>query len=80
MGNCTQPVTHCMLSAAAVSLVCLHRIAHQFLNLLNTCWYRITLVAINRLGRWPNLTTGQLGPIPRGLYIDEEGRAEQYFR
>ena len=80
MGNCIQPVTHCMLSVAAASLACLHGITHQFQNLLNTCWYRLALTTINRLERWPNLTTGQLGPVPTGLYTDEEGRAEQYFR
>ena len=80
MGNCTQPITHCMLSVAAVGLACLHGITHQFQNLLNTCWYRLALTTINRLERWPNLTTGQLGQVPSGLYTDEEGRAEQYFR
>ena len=69
-----------MLGVAAVSLACLHRITHQFQNLLNKCWYRLALITINRLERWPNLTTRQLGPVPNGLYTDEEGRAEQYFR
>ena len=80
MGNCIQPVTHCMISVAAVSLACLHGVTHQFQNLLNTCWYRLALITINRLDRWPNLTTGQLGPIPTGLYTEEEERAEQHFR
>ena len=80
MGNCTQPVTHCMISVAAVSLACLHGITHQFQNLLNTCWYRLALITINRLDRWPNLTTGRLGPIPTGLYSEEGERAEQYSR
>ena len=69
-----------MISIAAVSLACLHGITHQFQNLLNTCWYRLALTTINRLDRWPNLTTGRLGPIPTGLYTDEEGRVEQNCR
>ena len=55
-------------------------ITDQFQNLLNTCWYRLALTTIIRLDRWPNLTTGRLGPIPAGLYTDEEGRSEQYSR
>ena len=69
-----------MISVAAVSLACLHGITHQFQNLLNTCWYRLALITINRLDRWTNLTTGWLGPIPTGLYSEEEERAEQYSR
>ena len=80
MGNCTQPVTHCILGTVAVGLACLHGVTHQVQNLLNTCWYRLALITINRLQRWPNLTTGHLGPMPVGLYTDEEGGAEQYFR
>ena len=80
MGNCTQPINHCVLGIIAAGIACLHEITHQVQNLLNTCWYRLALTTINRLGRWPNLTTGQLGPIPVGLYTNEEGRAEQHFR
>ena len=80
MGNCTQPITHCILGTFAVGLACLHEITHQVQNLLNTCWYRLALTTIDRLDRWPNLTTGHLGPIPVGLYANEEGGAEQYHR
>ena len=65
MGICSD---HCLLLwsfIAARVLSCLTTKTHRIQEILNNLWYRLAIYALEKLGRWPSYTTGQLNPVPQ---------------
>ena len=69
MGLCNENCLFCCCQLVTLLLSCLTRIIHNFQDLLNTLWFRVALIILERFGRWPNYTTGQLNPVVNPNHI-----------
>ena len=45
-------------------------------EVLNTIWYHFALHTADKVGMWPNYTTGKLSEIPELKYNVRRGRVE----
>ena len=63
MGVCGNICLYCCCQIVTLGLSCLTRITHSTQELLNTIWFRVALITLERFGRWPNYTTGQLNLV-----------------
>ena len=59
-------------------LFILSNFTHAIQTLLNTLWFSLALTLLERLGRWPNYTTGQLTQVPRSFRQIEDTSREDF--
>ena len=78
MGTCTDVLCFCVLSSLAQCLSILSNFTHAIQTLLNTLWFSLALTILERLGRWPNYTTGQLTQVPRSFRPIEDTSKEDF--
>ena len=77
MGTCTGVLCFCVLSSLAHCLSILSNFTHAIQTLLNSLWFSLALTILERLGRWPNYTTGQLTQVPRTFIPIEDISREE---
>ena len=65
MGACTDVLCFGVFSSLAHCLSILSNFTHAIQSLLNSLWFSLALTILERLGRWPNYTTGQLTQVSR---------------
>ena len=57
--------THCCFGIIERFMACITRcLVIAQVGLLNTIWYCFALHTANKVGMWPNYTTGKLSEIP----------------
>ena len=78
MGTCTNVLCFCVLSSLAQCLSILSNFTHAIQTLLNSLWFSLALTILERLGRWPNYTTGQLTQVPRSFSPTEDTSREDF--
>ena len=78
MGTCTNVLCFCVLSSLAQCLSILSNFTHAIQTLLNSLWFSLALTILERLGRWPNYTTGQLTQVPRSFRPVEDTSREDF--
>ena len=78
MGACTDVLCFCVFSSLAQCLSILSNFTHAFQTLLNSLWFSLALTILERLGRWPNYTTGQLTQVPRSFRPIEDTSREDF--
>ena len=78
MGTCTNVLCFCVLSSSAQCLSILSNFTHAIQALLNSIWFSLALTILERLGRWPNYTTGQLTQVPRSFRPIEDTSREDF--
>ena len=78
MGTCTDVLCFCVLSSLAQCLSILSNFTHAIQTLLNSLWFSLALTILERLGRWPNYTTGQLTQVPRSFRPIEDTSREDF--
>ena len=76
MGTCTNVLCFHVLSSLAQCLSILSNFTHAIQTLLNSLWFSLALTILERLGRWPNYTTGQLTQVPRSFRPIEDTSRE----
>ena len=64
MGICSDHCLLCWSFIAARVLSCLTK-THRIQEILNNLWYRLAIYVLEKFGRWPSYTTGQLNPVPQ---------------
>ena len=65
MGICSELCSLCWSFIAARVLSCLTTKTHRIQDILNNLWYRLAIYVLEKFGRWPSYTTGQLNPVPQ---------------
>ena len=63
MGICSDHCLLCWSFIAAKVLSCLTTKTHRIQDILNNLWYRLAIYVLEKFGRWPSYTTGQLNPV-----------------
>ena len=61
--------THYCFGAISRLLSCMTWCLVAVQELLNTIWYCFALYTANKVGMWPNYTTGKLSEIPTDLNV-----------
>ena len=78
MGTCTNVLCFCVLSSLAQCLSILSNFTHAIQTLLNSLWLSLALTILERLGRRPNYTTGQLTQVPSSFRPIEDTSKEDF--
>ena len=78
MGACTDVLYFCVFSSLAQCLSILSNFTHAIQTLLNSLWFSLALTILERLGRWPKYTTGQLNRVPRSFRPIEDTSREDF--
>ena len=68
--------TYCCFGTISRLLSCITQCLVAVQELLNTIWYCFALYTANKVGMWPNYTTGKLSEIPEIKYNVRAGRVE----
>ena len=59
-------------------LIYLEQFYQAIQTLLNSLWFSLALTILERLGKWPNYTTGQLTQVPRSFRPIEDTSREDF--
>ena len=58
-------IVYCVGVLLQPVLSCLTTKTHRIQEILNNLWYRLAIYVLEKFGRWPSYTTGQLNPVPQ---------------